>query len=478
MTISNSLLAKALQKTIKSFEDSGKLSLTQSSKVFPLSTGLLSLDYFLNGGLTPRMYTFAGMEQSGKSLSATTILASAYKQNVPLLIYFDAEETLNSSVCKNVFEVEKFSELVTARKEGKNEIGPRINIVRGNSLEGVMDAITDLINTLPEKVYLDDQEAWYYRFNKDDKKGKEFIDVMQLSIDEKLSKQLSGGKFIFCKDDSSVAQQPGIQAIIVIDSFAILLADSEDEEGSTQQMALEARKFAKHIKRFVGRLEKKQVCLVGINHTREKPGVMYGSPHYEPCGSAIKFYASVQARVQSISPATAKGEESEESIHEEGFTDHYQYKRMKLTKDKVSGNTTGEVKLRVWLKDVFGESRGFDLVYDTLEYLRATKQLEENRGRYTVIHPELKDRTFTYKQLKKLILCTSLKDSRYQDLKDAVLEDLKLPKDFNLREHYFNQLKNREVFANKELQIDNLDTNQEYVDELGIVENEEKIDQY
>lgn len=474
---SNPLLLKALQKTIKSFEDNGKLSLTQSSKVFPMSTGLLSLDYFLNGGLTPRMYTFSGMEQSGKSLSATTILASAYKQNIPLLIYFDAEETLNSSVCKNIFEVEKFSDLVTSRKEGRNEVGPRVNIVRGNSLEGVMDAITDLTNSLPEKVYLDEQEAWYYRFNKDDKKSKEFIDVMELTVDEKLSKQTGSGKFLFCKDESLTSGQPGIQAVIVIDSFAILLADSEDEEGSTQQMALEARKFAKHIKRFVGRLDKKQVCLIGINHTRENPNARFSSPDYEPGGSAIRFYSSVQARIRSIAASTAKGEDAEKSIHEENFEDRYQYKKMILTKDKVSGNVKKDLKLRVWLKDVFNEPRGFDLVYDTLEYLRATNQLDENRGRYTISHPDLKDKSLTYKQLKKLILVTSLLDSRYSELKEETLEGLKLSKDFNLREYYFKQLKTREVFTTKVVVMDNLDDNQDFVDS-EFEQEEDKIDQY
>lgn len=467
MSLTNNLLAKALAKTIKSFEDGGKLSLSQSSTVFPLSTGLLSLDYFYNGGLAPRMYTFAGKEQSGKSLTASTVLASAYKQNVPMLIYFDAEETLSGSILKNLFEVDTFSDLTSSKKEGRVELPPRINIVRGNSLEGIMDAVTDLINALPDKVYLDDHKAWYYRLAKDDKRTKELIEDLNLEIDDKVSKQQNSGKFVYCKDNSSSEGRPGIQAILVIDSFAILLTDEDDEEGSSNVMANEARKFAKHIKRFVGRLERKQVAVLGINHTRENPGARFGNPEYEPGGSAIKFYASVQARVASISNSTAGEQDAEESIHDKEYQDKYQYKRLKFTKDKIAGNVTGNVKLRVWLRDCFGEARGFDLVYDTLEYLRATGQLEENRGRYVIKnHPILGERSLTYKQIKRLVLSTSIKDDRYAELNKEILEELKLDAPLDLRSWCFEQIRNREVFKNKTMLIDDLEAG-EFKDEIA-----------
>lgn len=482
----NSLLSRHLFKVVKTLEKEGKLSLIQNTLAFPLSTGSLTLDYFYNGGILPMMYTIAGPEQSGKSLTATTILASAYKQNVDGLVYFDAEETLNGDTVGNLFNTTNVSDLFSIKKEGKVEIAPRVHVFKGNSLEGVMDGVTNIVNSLPDKTYIEGEEAWFFKFDKDDKEDKELLSILAFEVDEKVTKKYGSDKFILCRDPHSKPKESGVQAVIIIDSLAILLPDSVDEEGATQQMAFEARLFTKHLKRFVGRLVKKQVVILSINHVRENPGARFQNPEYEPGGSAIKFYAGVQTRISSISSSTAGWGGSgpvyeEDSVHQEGFKDRYQFKKFKLVKDKVGGNVNNNTILRVWMEDCFGESRGFDPVMDTMQFLKLTNQMEENRGRFTIKHPLLQDRSFTFKQLKKLILATSIEDSRYKMTPEQFLEEFKLEVPLDLREWCFSQLKSREVFESKTISLTDLakgkeDVAEDFDEETGEVKS--KTEQY
>ena len=468
------LLSKLLLKTIKSLEDDGRLTLIQNSQVFPLSTGSLSLDYFYGGGVIPAMYTISGVEQSGKTLTASSILASAYKQGITSLFYFDAEGTLNSKLLKNLFNVDDLSSLITVRKEGRNELLPPLTICQGNSLEGVMDGITAICNTLPDKIYIDQEDDWYYRIPKDDKAGKEFIDHSGLEVNEKLSKQISNGKFLFCKDPTSKAKSSGVQAMIVIDSLASLITDTEEEDGMTQQMSLEARRFSKHLKRFVTRLAKKQVVLIGINQTRENPNVRYGSPSYEPGGTAIRFLSSTQVRANSIAPSTAKydGQDKEPSSINPELNDRYQFKKFKFTKDKISGGINRELILRIWIEDALGEARGIDPVLDTTEFLKMTNQWEENRGRIHILnHPVFSTKSLTWKQFKKLVLAFSIDHDSYKNLKPSILEELGLNEENgNIRKWCFDQITSRTCFASKDLKYTELSEEElsTLVDEDGV----------
>lgn len=486
----NALVSKHLFKVVKAIEKEGRLSLIQNTTAFPLSTGSLTLDYFYNGGILPVMYTIAGPEQSGKTLTSASILASAYKQDVQGLVYFDAEETLNSDTVKNLFSVPNVAELFAITKQGKTEVAPRVHVFKGNSLEGVMDGVTNIVNSLLDKTYIDSEEAWYFKLSKDVKEEKAMVEELGLTVDLQATKKYGGDKFILCKDPTSKPKESGVQAVIIIDSLAMLLADSEEEEGASAQMALEARKFAKNLKRFVGRLTRKQVVVIGINHLRENPGARFSNPSYEPCGSAVRFSASVQTRVSSVSSSTAGwgGAGSvyeEESIHQEGFKDRYQFKKFRLVKDKVGGGVNNTVTLRVWIEDCYGEPRGFDPVQDTIEFLKLTSQLEEKRGRYVITtHPLLKDKSLTFKQLKKLILATSIDDNRYRLTAEEFQEEFSIPSDLDLRNWCFSQIKSREAFGFKDLNLTGLDSGKEseastedFDPETGeVLKN--KVDQY
>jgi RecA/RadA recombinase len=471
-SLTSSLLSKHLAKVIKAQEKDGRLSLIQNTLVFPFSTGSLALDYFYGGGILPRLYTFAGPEQSGKSLFATTILASAFKNDVDVLVYFDAEETLNGETVGTLFGVKKVDELFNSRKEGKIELPPRLHVFKGNSLEGVMDSITAIIESLPDKVYINDEQAWFFKFDKSDKEAKSLLETLALAPDDKATKKYGCDKFIFCKDPKSKPNSSGVQAVIVIDSLASLLADTEKEDGPTQQMALEARRFSKHLKRFVGNLNKKQVTVIATNHVKENPNTTYGIKEYEPGGNSIKFYASVQTRIASISSSTAGWGGAgpvfeEESVYNEALKDKYQFKRFKLIKDKVGGGVSTTTLQRVWIEDCFGESWGFDPVLDTIEYLRLTKQLEENRGRYTVKVAPLQEKSFTFKQLKKFILSSSIDDPRYKLSEEAYKQEFKLDVVFNLRAYCFSQIASGEIFKYTESFSTDLQDNESIDPETG-----------
>lgn len=484
----NTFLNNYLYQVLQEQEKEGRLSLIQNTKAFPLSTGQLALDYFYNGGILPRFYTFAGPEQSGKSLCVSTILASAYKNGVDALIYFDAEETLNGDTVQTLFDVDNIDTLISPRKEGKEEIIPKLHIYKGNSLESIMDAVTAIVDSLPEKVYIDEESAWFFKFPKKDKDAKTIIEALHLTVDDKVTKKHGYDNFLLCKDPKSKPKHQGLQAIIVVDSLAILIADSEIDDGPTQQMALEARRFSKHLKRFVGNLNKKQVALLATNHVKENPNVMFGAKEYEPGGNAIKFTASVQTRIASISSSTAGWGGAgpvfeEDSVLGDSLKDRYQFKRFKLIKDKVGGGVNQTVLQRVWLEDATGQSWGFDPVLDTLEYLRLTKQIEENRGRYKINIPALQDKNFTFKQFKKLVLANAINDSKYKLTPEQFKEEFKLDFTFDLRQYCFDQLRNGEVLEIKTVQepvgtsSSNLRENEAFDPETGEI-REIPIDQY
>ena len=64
----------------------------------PMSTGLLVLDLLYGGGIRPGWYTHFGKEQSSKTTGTLVIAASALKQNVPFISYFDYEGSSANSI--------------------------------------------------------------------------------------------------------------------------------------------------------------------------------------------------------------------------------------------------------------------------------------------------------------------------------------------------------------------------------------------
>ncbi len=100
----------------------------------------------------------------------------------------------------------------------------------------------------------------------------------------------------------------GEAGVIVIDSVAALVPNVETENDlDKQQMGLAARLMSKHLRQLTATLQPENLseqddynpCVViYINQTREKIGVMYGSPLTTPGGKALKFYSSIRVHLK------------------------------------------------------------------------------------------------------------------------------------------------------------------------------------
>jgi recombination protein RecA len=97
--------------------------------------------------------------------------------------------------------------------------------------------------------------------------------------------------------------------IIVVDSVAALVPSVESEnEIEKQQMGTAAKLMSKHLRRLTATLQPKDqtdegayspCTVIYINQTREKIGVMFGSPLTTPGGKALKFYSSIRVHIKN-----------------------------------------------------------------------------------------------------------------------------------------------------------------------------------
>ncbi len=91
--------------------------------------------------------------------------------------------------------------------------------------------------------------------------------------------------------------------IVVVDSVAALVPKKELEgEMGDAQMGSQARLMSQGMRKLNAVVARTKTCLVFINQTRFKVGVMYGNPETTPGGEALKFYASMRITVR---PSTA-----------------------------------------------------------------------------------------------------------------------------------------------------------------------------
>lgn len=87
--------------------------------------------------------------------------------------------------------------------------------------------------------------------------------------------------------------------LVALDSVASTPTKAEVTDGVTGDLKIgePARAWSKAMRILVGKLKGKDACLLLVNQTRTKIGVLYGNPETTPGGNAIKFYASVRLSV-------------------------------------------------------------------------------------------------------------------------------------------------------------------------------------
>lgn len=376
------------------------ITLTQEDRI---STGNLCLDLMLGGGLAPSLTIFSGPEQSSKTTTAISAMASSVNQKVGMRVLWDAEGSSGSSIdyVSNIFKTMKIDvdmeTLFGIRKGNKYLTTPVVYYRDEPSMDTFFNWVYGLLKRLPEKR----QEAgkWWYIYEASQENKAKFKGKYDLAMT-----RAGNGLYIPAEDGA-------LQAMIIIDSFPALLPEAMDQDDTKNGMAVQAREFSQHLPRIKGRLRSRRVAILGINQLREKPGVMYGLPFYEPGGQALKFYSDVRfwfnPRALSGVPFNPKGKgqiEKEPSADGAG-EDTYRYIHGKSIKNKL-GIPNRETWLRIWVEDATGQANGLDPVWDTFFVLHQTGQLSGKRTaiKLNVYGMGEAKRTLTWNEFKILIV--------------------------------------------------------------------------
>ncbi len=91
----------------------------------------------------------------------------------------------------------------------------------------------------------------------------------------------------------------GAVDIIVVDSVAALTPQAEIEgDMGDSHMGLQARLMSQALRKLTSIISKSQCCVIFINQTRMKIGVMFGNPETTAGGNALKFYATQRIEVK------------------------------------------------------------------------------------------------------------------------------------------------------------------------------------
>lgn len=251
-----------------------------------LSTGLVSLDMFLDGGLIPGgWYTVAGPEQSAKSTLTMTLVAACVKQafnGVGAVFDYEgsSDEDYIMNMCKNlgIKNVDRASIFGTQDPQtGQYIVNGMFRYYDPDVGEKFFQYMSMLRRRLPDKVVNEKGEA-YYIFDhtvKNKKKLAGQYDAEYLRRQNKLRVP---------------AENTSMQSLTVVDSYPAMLPDQMDDDDPSGAMALQARMFSDGIKKFRGGMRRKMMTILGVNQLRERPAQQHGDPNYEPCGNALKFY--------------------------------------------------------------------------------------------------------------------------------------------------------------------------------------------
>ena len=98
--------------------------------------------------------------------------------------------------------------------------------------------------------------------------------------------------------------------LVVVDSVAALVPKAELEGNvGDHHVGSQARMMSQAMRMLTGAANKHGAIVIFINQTRQKIGVMFGSPETTTGGNALKFFASVRLDVRRIGALKAPGSE-------------------------------------------------------------------------------------------------------------------------------------------------------------------------
>ncbi len=428
-----------LHETLDAIEKKvGSSSTSMGANEKRMSTGVLAYDLILGGGITAGWYTNFGKEQSCKSTGAMTFLSSALTQGIPIISYHDYEGSTSGEYVQNILNTmgvdAKVEDVFGIRDRKGNYIkAPRVRYVSASTAESFFDYLASLERSLPDKIY--EGDGWWYVYENTKPNRKKLADGGH-EYDKKLFS--THNKFYVPAEDGR------LQAILIVDSYPSMLPERLDEEDSNSGLGAVARMFAEQLPRVKGKMRKKRIAVVGVNQVRDRPMVRFGNPEYEPCGQAIRFYSDARIKhmaraVSAVKDATQAegGQEHEASVEFPDSKDIYRYISIKAEKNKLSTPYLSGF-IRLWITDGAGNARGFDPVFDTYEYLKATGQVSFGVMKRTKIVIKLHgqppaSKPIDWMDFKRLILGTK------EEIK-TICKKAGLSKPVRLRPFCFKQL--------------------------------------
>jgi len=427
--------ARTVEQVQKKFKLAGATTDIEARRSTAVSTGLLTTDLLLNGGVYPSgWYTFFGLEQSAKSTHMMTAMTAMFHSGVPILAYFDPEGATSpdyieaiahatSTQATGSLDIKKVFG-VRHPKTGDWVIEPRIHYSPENGLETVWKSIAAMLRRLPDKIYTEGE--WWLLFDN----TKENISRFKGQGDTKVGKRY--GKIAIKSLDGGTAQ-----ALIIVDSYPALVSEVDDTDDGSNAIGTDARGHSKHVPKIKGQLKRKHCTLVGVNQLRDSINLTGSGPKfYEPGGHALKFYsdARMQQTPRSVPHGSGQLELEDSVLHNGKGEDQYRYICMRPTKNKF-GVPHLEGWYRIWQSDPTGKGHGFCPVYDAWQYLKSTGQATGSIGRKIDIQlGRLSITGLTWLDFKRLILLEG------EELKDFC-KAKGLKKNPLIRERCFKQLR-------------------------------------
>lgn len=377
----------------------GLTSMAVSETEDRLSTGLLSIDVNLAGGLLPGgWYTVFGGEQSCKTTLATTAMGSiatnAMFQGIGAM--FDFEGSFQADYAENIFKYMNHGRRISVDnvfgvKDSKGwVIEPRVRYYAPSVGEDFYNWLAKMEKTLPDLIQEDGK--FYYVF--------ENTKINQKALSGKYDKDFfrREGKF-------RIAAPNGMpQLVVLVDSYpAMVPKQTDDKDEGDKSLGSQARMHAANLPRVKGAMRSKRIIVLGVNQLRDIPMAMYGPTEQEPGGKALRFYSDCRLKMTSVSVPHAKGQfEEEDTISGEG-ADKYRYLKCKVQKNKLGGPQAAEISLRICVSDADGNAKGFCRVWDCYQYLKHTGQLGGNRKKLKFLTGPLEGITVTWIQFKALV---------------------------------------------------------------------------
>jgi RecA/RadA recombinase len=264
----NKKLATIYSKRVDAMEKQFSLTSAEMSIPDRLSTGTLVNDFVTGGGLVAgTMVQISGKEGSGKSTTCMTSLGSAINAQIPIIGYWDAENSLNDPrYAKAILKKEPSSIFF-----GKDRAA---RLYQEAVLEDFYGSSRALMRSLPDKYFKQETKQWYFVFDRDDAGRKQMHEFgYENGSNDKNLFQETGR--LWCPTEAA-----GLQGILYVDSYPALVTSAVDESDDEKNaMAIDARAFSKNIKRIKGILKRKAFVVFGINQIRLNPGARFGCLH-------------------------------------------------------------------------------------------------------------------------------------------------------------------------------------------------------